>query len=140
MIARPHEVKSRQKIAAENMSRVQRLHRALQSGPLKSELRTVSESLHAARGLYRQIEAADMEPKDFKVHIAYMTPDLSALFTQPFEPGQEAAIQAELSGPGRCCIMVGLVFGLRDADRKNWVVGARPFLDTTLVTIAFKQW
>ncbi len=50
--------KSRQKLAAESMSKVQNLHRALQSVLLKSELRTVSEAIHAARGLYQQITAA----------------------------------------------------------------------------------
>jgi hypothetical protein len=134
------EPKSRQKLAAENMSKVQRLHRALQSGPLKSELRTVSESIHAARGLFKQIESAGLEHKDFAVHIAYMTPDLSALFTRPYVPGEEAAIQAELSGQGTCCIMVGLTFGLRDLERENWIVGARPFLRTPLVMMAFAQW
>lgn len=132
--------KSRQKLAAESMSKVQNLHRALQSGLLKSELRTVSEAIHAARGLYQQITAAGLSAKDFKVHVAYMGPDLSALYTQPFEPGKEATIQAELSGQGRCCIMVGLTFGLRDWERGNWIVGVRPFLRTPLVDMAFDQW
>ena len=131
---------SRQKIAAEKMSPVQQLHRRLQSGPLKSELRTVSESIFAARVLYKQIEAAGIPAKDFWVHIAYTAPDLSALSTRPFAPGEEAAIQGELSGPGSCCIMVGLAFGIRDWERGNWVLGARPFLETPLVRTAFKQW
>jgi hypothetical protein len=134
------EPKSRQKLAAENMSKVQKLHRALQSGPLKSELRTVSETIHAASALYKQIEIAGMSPKDFKVNIAYVTPDLSALFTHPFVLGQEATIQAALSGQGTCCIMVGLLFGLRDNVEKNWIVGARPFLRTPLVEMAFANY
>jgi hypothetical protein len=138
--AKVEQRKSRQKLAADGMSKVQRLHRALQSGPLKSELRTVSESIHAARGLFKQIEQTGMERKDFAVHIAYMTPDLSALFTRSYVPGEEAKIQAELSGPGTCCIPVGLTFGLRDMERGNWVVGARPFLRTPLVTMAFAGW
>ncbi len=141
MMARVSESKSRQRLAAERMTEVQRLHQSLTSGrPAKSELRTVSEAIHAARGLYKQIEVGGVASKDFWVHIAYMTPDLSSLFTQPFTPGQEAAIQAELSGPEMCCIVVGLVFGLRDWERKNWVLGARPFLSTPLVHTAFEQW
>jgi hypothetical protein len=129
---------SRQKRAAENMSKVQRLHRALQSGPIKSELRTLSEAIHAARALYKQIQAAGIEPKDFAVHIAYLTPDLSTLFAHPFIAGQEAVVQAELSG--ECCIMAGLTFGLRDHEHGNWIVAARPFLKTPLVEMALDNW
>lgn len=120
------------------MSKVQRLHRALQSGPVKSELRTLSEAIHAARALCKQIEAEGIAPKDFVVHIAYLTPDLSSLFTHRFSAGQEAATQAELSG--ECCIMAGLTFSLRDRERGNWIVAARPFLKTPLVETAFKNW
>jgi hypothetical protein len=130
--------KSRQKVAEEKMSKVQRLHRQLSSGPLKSDLRTVSESIHAARALYFQIEGAGIPAKDFAVHVAYMTPDLSALYTAQFTLGQEAKIQAELSG--QCCIVVGLAFGLRDWERGNWVLGSRPFLRTPLVELAFTHW
>ncbi len=140
MFAKAQDVpKSRQKLAAEGMSKVQRLSRALQSGALKSELRTASESIHAARALYKQIEAAGIAPKDFHVHIAYLTPDLSVLSTQPFEPGYEALIQAALSG-STCAINVGLVFSIRDWERENTVAGARPFLDTPLVRKAFEAW
>ena len=130
---------SRQQVAADKMTKVQRLHRALQSGPLKSELRTAFESIHAARALYEQIERAGIAADDYNVHVAYVTPDLSALFTVPFMPGQEAAIQAELSGPGRCAIIVGLTFSLRDWDAGNWSVGVRPFLKTPLVEMAFEN-
>jgi hypothetical protein len=133
------EAKSRQKLAAENMSKVQLLNRALQSGPLKSELRTVSEAIHAARALYKQIEGAGIAPKDFHVHIAYLTPDLSVLSTQPFEIGYEPLIQTSLSGT-TCSIMVGILFLIRDWERKNWAVGARAFLDTPLVRKAIENW
>ncbi|PWU08172.1 MAG: hypothetical protein C5B47_05120, partial [Verrucomicrobia bacterium] len=92
---------SRQKLAAENMTRVGKIVRALQSGQLKSELRTVQESIHLARGLYTQIESQGFKHNnDFAVHIAYLTPDLSMLFTRKFEPGEKEAaqIQADLSG------------------------------------------
>jgi hypothetical protein len=134
------KLKSPQKLAEESMSKVQKLNRAMQSGRLKMELRTVPEAIHSARALYKQIESAGLQHKDFSVHIAYMTPDLSALFTHQYVLGEEAKIQAELSGPGMCCILVGLGFAMRDWDRKNWVVGVRPFLDTPLVHMAFNQW
>jgi hypothetical protein len=132
--------KSSQRRAMEGMSKVQSLHQRLSSGPVKSELRTVSESIHAARALYKQIELAGIETKDFFVHIGYLTPDLPALFTQPFTPGQEAATQEALSGKGMCCIPAGLTFGIRDWQRKNWSLGARPFLTTPLVRTAFANW
>jgi hypothetical protein len=138
MMVRTESKKSYQKETAESMSKVQMLHRRLASGPLKSELRTVSESIHAARALYIQIEIAGISAKDFSVHIAYMTPDLSALYTSRFAPGQEGKIQAELSS--QCCIVVGLTFGLRDWERENWILGSRPFLRTPLVEMAFAQW
>jgi hypothetical protein len=122
------------------MSKVQNLSRALQSGRLKMDLRTVPEAIHAARSLYSQIKSEGIEAKDCHVHVAYLTPDLSALFTRPYVPGEEAAIQAELSAQGMCCIMVGTAFALRDWERGNWVVGYRPFLSTPLVERAFEQW
>jgi len=146
-----HETKqSRQKIAAGNMSPVQKICRALQSGPVKSELRTLSEAIHSARALAMQIESMMKSPmyaehfknptyaKDFHVAIAYMTPDLSMLFTWPYEPGKEADIQDRLSGQGKCCIPVGLVFGVHD-PKGGWWSGARPFLTTPLVIMALKQ-
>ena len=135
------EQKSRQKLAAENMTKTQKLARALQSGQLKSELRTVQESIHLARGLYTQIESEGFKHNEnFWVHIAYMTPDLSMLFTRKFEPGEKEAakIQADLSG--ECCIVVGLVFGIIDPDNEDdSSLGVRPFLNTDLVRMALKQ-
>lgn len=132
---------SRQKLAAENMTRVQKIHRALQSGRLKSELRTVQEAVHAARALTMQIEAEGLKlNEDFFVHIAYLTPDLSMLFTRRYIPGQESTIHSELAGPGSCCIMAGLVFGIRDNERGgDFLIGARPFLETPLVLTALRQ-
>ncbi|HZR58465.1 MAG TPA: hypothetical protein VFA74_16450 [Terriglobales bacterium] len=141
------EEKSRQKLAAEKMTPVQNLVRSLQSGQLKSELRTVQESIHAARALAMQIESVSTNyglskkyAEDFHVSIAYMTPDLSTLYTWPYEPGKEAEIQQRLSGPGTCCIPVGLVFGVRDRKQGGgWLSGARPFLNTPLVRLALQQ-
>jgi hypothetical protein len=134
--------KSRQKLAADNMTRVGKLMRALQSGQLKSELRTVQEAIHLARALFMHIESQGFksEEEQFAVHIAYMTPDLSMLFTRKFEPGDKAAatIQADLSG--QCCIMVGLIFGIVDPENHDSALGgARPFLNTPLVMMALKQ-
>ena len=146
------ETKSRQKLAAEKMTPMQRLARALQSGQLKSELRTMSEAIHMARALAMQIGNTLKTPEyseNFKnpsyaehyhVAIAYMTPDLSMLFTWPYEPGKEAEIQERLTGTGKCCIPVGLVFGIRDPKQGGgWLSGARPFLNTPLVIMALKQ-
>lgn len=134
--AKAEETKSRQKVANEKMSKVQQLHRALQSGQLKRELRTVAESIHAARALYRQIQLAKIE--DFHVHVAYLTPDLTTLITQEFLPGKESEAQAELSK--QCGTMVGLTFTIRDSEKGNTVVGARLFLSTPLIIQAFTQW
>jgi hypothetical protein len=142
-----HESKSRQKVAAEKMTPIQNLVRALQSGRLKSELRTVQEAIHAAHALAMQIESVSENyglsktyGADFHVAIAYMTPDLSSLSTWPYEPGKEADIQKRLSASGTCCIPVGLVFGIRDRKQGGgWLSGARPFLETPLVRMALQQ-
>lgn len=148
------EPKSRQRIASEKMTSVQQICRAVQSGPVKSELRTVQESIHAARALAMQIESMMTDPKyitrdlaehhvygtDYHVAIAYMTPDLSTLFTWPYEPGKESEIHARLSGVGSCSIVVGLVFGMRDPERGGAeYYGGKVFLDTPLVRMALAQ-
>jgi hypothetical protein len=132
------EVKSRQRLANANMSKVQQLSRALQSGQLKRELRTIPESIHGARALYRQIELEGIAPKDFHVRIAFLTPDLSTLSTHAFKPGLEDAAQTELSA--QCGIMVGLVFAIRDLAKENWSVGYRVFLSTPLIIQAFENY
>jgi len=138
----PAETKSRQRIAAEKaaskMSKAERLQHALQSGVLKSELRTASEAIHAARALHMRIKTEGFADQDIKVSVAYLTPDLSALSTEAFEWGHEAALHTALSSV--CPIVVGLTFGIRDMERRNWIVGARPFLNTPLVNAAFKAW
>src|SRR5215831_18513520 len=110
-----NEGKSRQKLAADNMTRVQKIVRALQSGRVKSELRTAQEAIHAARALAMQIGAEGFTlNENFFVHIAYLTPDLSMLFTRRYVKDAEQEIYAELAGPGSCCIMAGLLFGIKD--------------------------
>ncbi len=125
---------------SQGIGKVEKLHRALQSGRVKMDLRTVQEAVHAARSLYSRIKDEGIEAKDYHVKIAYMTPDLSMLSTRSYLPGEDALIQAELSAPGMCCIMVGTAFALRDWETKNWFVGYRPFLSTPLVDRAFDQW
>jgi hypothetical protein len=136
---------SKQQRAADNMTVVQKVHRALASGQFKSELLTIQQALYAVRAFNIQatslIARAGLDPeKDFSVALCYMTPDLTTLHTHPYQRGREAAIQAELSGPGNCIITVGVIFGIRDPEHKdNWLFGSRAFLDTPLVRMALKQ-
>jgi hypothetical protein len=136
-----NEGKSRQKLAAENMTKAQNVGRKILSGALKSELRTAQDAIHAARALALQIGSEGFVlNENFFVHICYLTPDLSMLYTRRYVAGKEAAIYSELAGPGSCSIMAGLFFGIIDPERDGeWVVGARQFLNTPLVTTAFKQ-
>jgi hypothetical protein len=138
------ELKSRQKVAAENMTQAAKVQHQLQSGPVKSELRTVQEAIHIAAAFNRQAKEAMKghkrldHAKNFRVVIAYMTPDLSTIFTRKFEPGAETAIAEELSSG--CCIMVGLIFGIQDPEHNDdWLYGVKPFLVTPLIVSALKQ-
>jgi len=137
--------KSRQKLAAERMTDAQKLCQRLGSGALKSEFRTVSEAIHMARALAAQMADAGREDglakeygKDHHIAIAYMTPDFSQLHTWPYAPGKEAEIHSQLTGPGRCCIPVGLIFEVLEG-KEGRRMGARPFLITPLVMMALKQ-
>jgi hypothetical protein len=138
------ELKSRQKVAAENMTQAAKVQHQLQSGPVRSELRTVREAIHMASAFNRQAKEAMKDhklldhAKDFALVIAYMTPDLATIFTRKFEPGAETVIAEELSSG--CCIMVGLIFGIRDPEHNgDWLFGVKPFLTTPLVLSALKQ-
>ncbi|HEY6769385.1 MAG TPA: hypothetical protein VI386_31970 [Candidatus Sulfotelmatobacter sp.] len=138
------EIKSRQKATAENMTQAQRVQHQLHSGPVKSELRTVQEAIQIASAFNRQAKEAMKDRKkleharDFSLVLAYLTPDLSALFTAKFVPGEETKLYKELSSG--CCIMAGLIFGIRDPEHKNdWLLGVKPFLTTPLVLSALKQ-
>jgi hypothetical protein len=142
--ARTEEI-SRQRKAADNMTEAKKLHQKLGSGAIKSELRTVPETIHLASTFYRQAQQAikqeykklDSE-NGFALVIAYLTPDLSNLFTRKYMPGEEGHIYRELST--ECCIMVGLIFGVRDPEHNNdWLIGGKPFLNTPLVIDAMKQ-
>jgi hypothetical protein len=138
------EVKSRQKATAESMTEAQRVEHQLQSGRVKSELRTVPETIQIASAFYRQAREAMKARKGldtengFALVIAYLTPDLSTLFTRKYVPGEEGHIYRELST--ECCTPVGLIFGIRDPQHDNqWLIGAKPFLTTPLVLEALKQ-
>lgn len=137
--------KSRQRLASEKMSPVQKLCQRLSSGAIRSELRTVQETMHMARALVEQMGQLGKEyglcktyGKDYSVAVAFLTPDLSVLNTWPFNLGKEAEMQTALSGPGRCTIPVGLVYEVMDPDGGR-MMGARVFLNTPLVVMALKQ-
>jgi hypothetical protein len=135
------ESKSRQKLAAENMSEAQRVHHQLRSGPIRSELRNAREAIQIAGAFYRQaaeqMKARKLDPKDLFVHISYLSPDLTVLSTLAFEPGKESQLYEKLSTG--CSIMAGLIYAIRDAERGSILVGAKPFVDTPLVREALKQ-
>lgn len=93
-----------------------------------------------AKALDQQIKASGVDAQDRRVYVAYMTPDLSVLSTLPFTEGQEAAILATLTAPGACCIMVGLIFALRDTEHGgDWLFAQKPFLVTPNVVMALEQ-
>jgi hypothetical protein len=130
----PHQLR------ADGMTRVQKISRALRSGAIKSELRTAREAIWMAKGLDQQIQAAGVDAKDRHVYIAYMTPDLSVLSTLPFIEGNEPSILKTLTAPGACCIMVGLVYAMRDREREGqWLFAPKPFLATPNVVAALNQ-
>lgn len=135
------EPKSRQKKTAESMTKAQKVHRQLTSGPVKSDLRTSQEAVQIAAAFYRQLKEVMRLRElgsEFKVHIAYLTPDLCFLFTKLYEPGQEKQILEFLSQG--CHIMAGLLFGIRDPEHSgDWLIGAKPFLNAPLVVSALKQ-
>lgn len=137
------ELKSRQKATAEKMTRAQRVHHQLLSGPVKSELRTVPETIQLAAAFNRQarkgLEDLGLDPDNgFALVIAYLTPDLSTIFTCRFVAGKEAEVHKALTA--ECCIMAGLIFGMQDPEHNgDWLYGAKPFLTTPLVLSALKE-
>lgn len=146
---------SRQRAAAEKMTAAQKVQQRIASGAFKSELRTATEAIWMAKALDAQLRQAMMDagldPKDCLVHIAYMTPDLATLSTVRFTEGMEQQINDALVGPGKCSIMVGLIFaiGERDAeklreagvpkDKMATYLSAKPFLLTERVREALKM-
>ena len=156
-VTEKEDKKSRQRTAAEKMTDAQRVQQRIASGAFKSELRTATEAIWMAKALDQQLrdamKLAKLEPdEDCIVHIAYMTPDLSTLSTVRFTEGKEREIHAELTGPGKCSIMAGLIFGVRERDAKKleafkqkpanssvWLLSSKPFLSTDLVHAALKQ-
>lgn len=143
--------KSPQQKAADSMSAAQKLARALSSGILKSNLRTVQEAIYIARALWTQApvtaknyrtvngQPLQLSEGDFEVAIAYMTPDLTTLNTWPYDPKREGEILDELLGPGKCTIPVGLIFAILDHERGTRQQGARPFLNAEIVKFALEQ-
>lgn len=135
------DLKSRQKLTAENMSEAQRVHHQLRSGAVRSELRNAREAVQIAGAFYHQaaelMNARKLDTKDLFVHISYLSPDLTVLSTMAFEPGKESQLYEKLSAG--CSIMAGLIFAIRDKERESILVGAKPFVDTPLVREALKQ-
>jgi hypothetical protein len=136
---------NRQKEAAAAMSPLKQMQRALSSGALKSEFRTIHEAINAARLMSAQIVAMakryDVKFKsekygdNFHVAVAFLTPDLTTLNTWPYTPGQETETYKAISGQNGIC--VALIFEIADAKEK--LMGARPFLITPLVMSALKE-
>jgi hypothetical protein len=134
--------KSRQRLAAENMTPAQKIRRDLTGGrPPAGELKTPTGAVTAARILHRELEtrmsAEGLKPKtgDWCVSIGYVSADLSVLgFSPLFAPGEEAELMKYLSGH----VMLGLIFGMVDKEAKESkdeidriVTGTRPFFVTT---------
>jgi hypothetical protein len=124
------------KRANEELTAVQKIYRALVGHrPPVGELKTPTAAVTAARILYRELETRMTKPKpgDWGVSIGYVSPDLSVLgFTHLFAPatadapGNEAKLMKHLDGQ----IMLGLIFGMRDREAKDVVMGTRPFFLT----------
>lgn len=134
--------KSRQRVAAENMTEAQKLQQQLASGPIRSELRNAREAVQIAGAFYRQateaMKSKGLDPeKGFFLHISYLSPDLTVLSTRMYEPGKESQLYEALSVGG--AIMAGLIFGIVDTETKTLRVSAKPFVDTPLVREALKQ-
>lgn len=122
------------KRAAQELTAVGRIHRTLINGrPPASELRTALAAVTAARVLHRELEVRmtteGLTPKlgDWGVVIGYVSPDLSVIgISRVFVPERETQMMGILEGQ----IMLGLVFGMVDDERKEFVIGSRPFLTT----------
>jgi len=132
------------------MTTAARVAKNFAGGRPTNELRTVQESIWMAKAFDRQLrdsmKANGLEPDDSRVLICYLTPDLSMLFTEPFFEGKESEIQAKLAS--QCCIMVGLIYVIRERDPKMLkergtddltLMGAKPFLNTKLVNAALDE-
>ena len=143
---------SRQRAAAGKMTAAQRVQQRIASGAFKSELRTATEAIWMAKAMDGQLREAMREaglnPKECWVHIAFMTPDLSTLSTVRFVEGTEQQMHDSLTGPGKCSIMVGLIFGIAERDPEKLretggemgtYIGAKPLLLTERVREALKQ-
>ena len=144
---------SRQRAAAEKMTAAQRVQQRIASGTFKSELRTATEAIWMAKALDAQLrqamKEAGLDAKDCGVYIAYMTPDLVTLSTVPFREGMEQQINDALVGPGKCGIMVGLIFTITERDREKLkripedkvgtYLGAKPFLMTERIREALRM-
>jgi hypothetical protein len=126
------------KMELHEMTAAQRIHRSLTNGrPPASEFRTTLGAFTAAATLYDEIKRQwpadypELMPGELGVFIAYASTDLSLIGqTRLYAPDRDAdTLTAQLQGR----IILGLVFGIKDPERDNYVVGARPFVNTKQV-------
>jgi hypothetical protein len=136
------------------MSDAAKIHRQFSVGKPMNSMRNAREAVWMAKALNQQLRLemtkAGLLPEDVFVHLAYMTPDLTILSTLQFITGQEEIIYEELTGAGKCAIMVGLIFGIRERDpnvlkklnREDegvWLLGQKPFFTAEPVRSALSQ-
>jgi|SRR5215467_1510535 len=132
----------------ESMSGAERVSRRFSAGRPMNQLVTPQQAIWMARALKQQLGAAlqedGLDPNDCNVHIACLTPDLSMLLTYRLLDDPQKVQEGMTSV---FSIPVGLIFGVRETDRKkiaefggpHSVLGAKPFLDVKLVSDALRQ-
>jgi len=134
------------------MTPAERIAKRFSGGRPMNELRTAKEAIWTAAALKQQLGAAleeeGLNPEDCTVHIAALTPDLSMLLTHKFTDGTtEGMEKLHARVTSVCSIMVGLIFAIEETDaaaikkfgRKHKVLGAKPFLNTKVVSEALQH-
>jgi hypothetical protein len=143
------------KATLNDMSKAAKIHRKFSAGRPMNELQTAREALWIAKAFDQQLKAEmaeqGLQPDDTRVLLCYMTPDLVILSTLAFKAGREEEIYSVLTGPGKCAVMVGLIFGIHERDPKVtskpkfkdpdgvWLLGQKAFLNTEIVRSALLQ-
>jgi hypothetical protein len=130
-----------------NMTKAQVIHRNFAAGrPPASELRTPAEVIGLAKILLRELQSAmrgaKLEPEDCGVRIAFMSTDLSMIYTRKLVLGDaEKRLRDDLTT--QPVIMVGFFFGIvdrkADPDGNHVLVGVKPLLQTKNVLEAIKE-
>jgi hypothetical protein len=117
------------------LTAAQRIHRSLVNGrPPASEFKTPLGAYAAAAALYSEInrqwpaDYPELKPGELGVLIGYISPDLSVIGqTELYAPEKRAD---ELTGHLHRQIILGLVFGIKDPERDDYVIGTRAFVNT----------